>query len=670
MEPMSAVELFKNAPKHGIKYSTYTGDDDSTTELYINQQVPYGVEKFSDIIHIKRSLTTRLYNLSKMAQFKDCSTLSTKVIQYLIKCFSIVVAQNKSDPEAMKSSLKCIVPHSFGDHSSCNDSWCRYKQDPTKYKHGHLPYGKDLHGKPLKSALEDIFSQYYSDIMIKKLAPATNSQRNESFNSTVGSKNPNIRYYGGSESNDFRVACAVAQTNIGYSYVCRTLEALGIDPGSNCTNYTCEMEKKKNNDVKRKNKISFKQRRNQLHNQRIQGTARKEKQEGKTYETNIGMSLEMPVSGATASESITGLVQLIKEDIEKETLSIYEETISPFTPRPNCPNIEFDSNMEYNIILFDVETNTTGKSAQLCQLSAVDKTGENCFSKYILPDNDIDKYATRVNKLTVKSVEGKRTLFKDDVPLQTLTCQEATSQFVNYIRSCIDFCKARTTNNYICTVLIGHNARRFDIPILLRNSTSKIHAVMQALGICFGDSLMLFEHLLRIKHSVLTLSNGRRCSSNQSSIYEALFEEKFAAHDAKEDVIALRRILFLSPINLTEQDIITQCKPISTCDALTDSRYLDKRYHLLQTMKYKLYSDVNSDQAPITKSMAEKIAGSGLSYDDLKTLFVHHGKKGLIAVLSKPSTISSEKKPRVTKTPRILASILQHFEQTSEQTTV
>ncbi len=49
MEPMSAVELFKNAPKHGIKYSTYTGDDDSTTELYMNQQVPYGVEKFSDI---------------------------------------------------------------------------------------------------------------------------------------------------------------------------------------------------------------------------------------------------------------------------------------------------------------------------------------------------------------------------------------------------------------------------------------------------------------------------------------------------------------------------------------------------------------------------------------------------------------------------------------------
>ena len=185
MEPISAVELFKKAPKYGIKYSTYTGDDDSTTELYINQQVPYGVEKFSDIIHIKRSLTTRLYNLSKMAQFKECSILSAKVIEYVVKSFSIAIAQNKSDPSTMKSSLKCIVPHSFGDHSNCSESWCKYKQDPANYKHAHLPYDKDLYGDPLKSALENIFSQYYSDIVIKKLAPAANSQRNESFNSTV-----------------------------------------------------------------------------------------------------------------------------------------------------------------------------------------------------------------------------------------------------------------------------------------------------------------------------------------------------------------------------------------------------------------------------------------------------------------------------------------------------
>ena len=144
---------------------------------------------------------------------------------------------------------------------------------------------------------------------------------------------------------------------------------------------------------------------------------------------------------------------------------------------------------------------------------------------------------------------------------------------------------------------------------------------------------------------------------------ELLFNEKFDAHDAKEDVIALQRILFSSPVNLTEQDIVTHCKPVSTVDALKDTQYLNTRHQLLQTMKYKLYSEVSSNEAPITKSLAEKIAFSGLSYDDLQHLYANHGKKALIAVLPKPPSTSDNDKPRVTKTPKILASILQHFEQ-------
>ena len=424
--------------------------------------------------------------------------------------------------------------------------------------------------------------------------------------------------------------------------------------------YTCQMEKKKNSDVKRKNSIPFKKRRNHLHNRRRQGTTRKEKQEGKTYESNIGMNLDqsvsVPATNTAINESNTELNALIKEKIPRETLTVYEEEISSFTPRPNCPSKEFDKNVEYNIILFDVETNATGKAAQLCQLSAIDKTCENCFSTYILPDNDINNYATRVNKLTIQSVNGKRTLFKNNEALETLTCQEATSRFVKYVNSCIRSSKARTSKD-VCTILIGHNARRFDIPILLRNSASEIHVEMQALGICFGDSLPLFEHLSKTKHPALTKSNGKRCPSNQSSIYESLFNEKFDAHDAKEDVIALQRILFSSPINLTEQDIVTHCKPISTVDALKDTQYLDNRHRLLQTMKHKLYSEVTSNETPITKSMAEKIAGSGLSYEDLQHLYTNHGKKGLIAVLSKPPTTSENNKPRVTKTPKILSSI-------------
>ena len=39
MEPDAAVELFSRAPTQGVKFSIYTGDDDSTTEAHIRQKV-------------------------------------------------------------------------------------------------------------------------------------------------------------------------------------------------------------------------------------------------------------------------------------------------------------------------------------------------------------------------------------------------------------------------------------------------------------------------------------------------------------------------------------------------------------------------------------------------------------------------------------------------------
>lgn len=59
-------QLWCSAPEAGVKYSTYIGDDDSTTLAYINSKVPCHVEKHSDIIRSKRSLKTRLFNLNDL----------------------------------------------------------------------------------------------------------------------------------------------------------------------------------------------------------------------------------------------------------------------------------------------------------------------------------------------------------------------------------------------------------------------------------------------------------------------------------------------------------------------------------------------------------------------------------------------------------------------------
>ena len=209
-----AVDLFQHAIKNGVKYSIYTGDDDATTQAHIRDKVPYKVEKHSDTVHTKRSLVSKLYSLRSSQKFPGCSTLSVKVIGYLGKCFGYCIAQNKNNPQSLKTAIQNIVPHAFGKHQNCNDMWCHYKQNPENCKHNELPFGNDLHGDELERALTTIFNEYSTDVVVKKLAPAANSQRNESLNNSVGSKNPKIRFYGGSESNSFRIACGISQKTI------------------------------------------------------------------------------------------------------------------------------------------------------------------------------------------------------------------------------------------------------------------------------------------------------------------------------------------------------------------------------------------------------------------------------------------------------------------------
>ena len=75
-------------------------------------------------------------------------------------------------------------------------------------------------------------------------------------------------------------------------------------------------------------------------------------------------------------ESVAVINYITQENILEETVAAYEKSVAPYVTRPNCPSIKFSSDVDYNIILFDIETNTTGKTTQLCQISAVDNTGE------------------------------------------------------------------------------------------------------------------------------------------------------------------------------------------------------------------------------------------------------------------------------------------------------
>ena len=83
--------------------------------------------------------------------------------------------------------------------------------------------------------------------------------------------------------------------------------------------------------------------------------------------------------------------------VPASALKEIETIVSPYTPRPLATKVKYDENKFYNFLIFDTETNTTGKSAELCQLSATDQTGLYQFSTYTLPVPDIDRFASKVN---------------------------------------------------------------------------------------------------------------------------------------------------------------------------------------------------------------------------------------------------------------------------------
>ena len=88
--------------------------------------------------------------------------------------------------------------------------------------------------------------------------------------------------------------------------------------------------------------------------------------------------------------------------------------------------------------------------------------------------------------------------------------------------------------------------------------------------------------------------------------------------------------------------------------------YLDERFVRMQTFKNNLFSQ--SGNGLIKQSLIQKLAESGLSYQDLHHLYSTGGKEALVAVLSRAPTRANRSTPRGTKEPATLAKIIHHFE--------
>ena len=85
----------------------------------VRKNVEHKVEKWSDVVHAKRSFGCSLYSIKTQNK-----SLTDMVIQYFQQCFGYTLRQNMDD-EGVQNGLKSIMPYAYGDHSSYGN-WCGY----------------------------------------------------------------------------------------------------------------------------------------------------------------------------------------------------------------------------------------------------------------------------------------------------------------------------------------------------------------------------------------------------------------------------------------------------------------------------------------------------------------------------------------------------------------
>ncbi|XP_062570472.1 uncharacterized protein LOC134232509 [Saccostrea cucullata] len=481
MEPDMIVGMLKDLEKDHIHPHELVMDDDSTTISRARKECEQSITKFSDRNHLKKTFSNKLYDLQR---FKKYQQLRGKTMTHLKKCFSYVLAQNQKKPEELKKSLLCIIPHMYGDHLAC-PSWCKYKRNPASYLPRNLPYSRYLTCPELKKDLEAIIQTYAQQA--DKLSDLGSTQACESFNHIVASKNPKSLFLSGSESTSFRIAAAVAQKNIGKSYIQEVNDELNMSPGAYTEKAVEKMDRKRKLQKIRQSSAEYKKRRCQIRKSSSQDQGCKEVREGKTYETSVGLE---------------------KMDEEQDINSIPSATVEP----ERIPLRNTDSTFVY----FDLETTGLGSSAEILEIGAA--RGQDIFQKYIKPNGTISANATCVTGLHMKNHE----LYYRDQKLATTDLKSALQKFSEWLSD--------SNSN----ILVSHNGLRFDFPLFIQNIMSQ-NIVMNTCIAGFIDTLEVF------KNSDLKTQTGS--FSQESLMRDAGIQSTGVSHCALTDAMDLQNLV-------------------------------------------------------------------------------------------------------------------------------
>ncbi|KAK5866984.1 hypothetical protein PBY51_011511 [Eleginops maclovinus] len=197
------------------------------------------------------------------------------------------------------------------------------------------------------------------------------------------------------------------------------------------------------------------------------------------------------------------------------------------------------NSQKQRLVFFDLETTGLSKTCEIVQLAAV--SGGDSLNLYVIPRYQMQRGASKVTGFRVR----RQRLYLHRQPVFTNSLREVLVSFIAFLQML-----GRP-------LVIGHNIRRFDCPLLARALDElDLRAEFEAAVSGCVDTLPLAREMLK--------ERGLK-SFRQENLVMELLGVNYKAHDALEDVRALQALY--SVLQPTPELI---CRHLFTLDTMTD----------------------------------------------------------------------------------------------------
>lgn len=204
----------------------------------------------------------------------------------------------------------------------------------------------------------------------------------------------------------------------------------------------------------------------------------------------------------------------------------------------------------------------------------------------------------------------------------------------------------------------------FNVAVLLRNGEKNFKDGLTNPNDHFVDTLHLVRSLIKENttywNSTLTdtVNQTKAASTTTSSRNNMMhpMHQKMSGHWEKS---FLTHHLILHEKNCWD----FQCHQYFPCNQKHPPPWSTK--WTSSNIQWELFNASNNRL--IKRSIEQNIANTGLLYDDLQKLYTTFSERVPVGIFSNPSTTSTAKMPRVTRTKRTLAAIVKHFEEKNHE---